>query len=181
MKPADHAEVELDGLVGLFFEQTEELGSFSEITAEQMPETERLLLAHDRHMTVSVEKHHHCKVDVRVLDTKGTGEAYSRKILLTRQSDQCVVQFGIVKLDLTVLAPDVRREIESEQIPLGRVLIEHDVMRQVKLLKLFRIESGGELAAAFGLPLGEKLYGRTAMIWLDGNPAIELLEIVGNC
>jgi hypothetical protein len=36
------------------------------------------------------------------------------------------------------------------------------------------------LARLFAIPVGETVYGRTAMIHVDDSPAIELLEIVTN-
>ena len=180
MNQADPADVELELLIGLFFEQPSLLGAFEETEPTQLPNCEQHLLAHDHHMTVTLEEHHNSLVDVKVLQTCSEADSYSRKILLTRQSDGVVVQFGIVRLDLSVLEPEVRTEIESQSTPLGRILIEHDVLREVKLLNLYKIECGDELSQSFGLPQGETCYGRTALIYCNGSPAIELLEIVAN-
>lgn len=180
MDTADSAKVELDVLIGLFFsaDETSNLGQFVETTAEKIPEPARSLLAHDFHMTVTVEKFHSCPVDVKVLDKRTDGRCYSRKILLTRQSDDCVVQYGIVRLNFDVLDEAVVREIMEEETPLGRILINHNVLRRVKLLSLYEIESGDVLADAFQLSKHDKVYGRTALIYLNESPAIELLEIV---
>ncbi len=181
MNKAKPANVELEVLIGLFFPDQSELGYFSETSASDLPQLERKLLAHDHHMTVTQEEHHQSPVDVRVLETSTAGDFYSRKILLTRRSDEQVVQFGIVRLDRSVLDPVVRQEIESQQTPLGRILINHKVMREVKLSHLYRISAGHELAEAFGINPGDACYGRTALIYCNGSPAVELLEIVGNC
>ena len=178
MNPADFADVELEILIKLFFEDGRQLGEFKEVTADKVPEPSRSLLAHDHHMTVTVEKHHESPVDVAVLESRTDGEHYSRKILLKRQSDEGVVQYGIVRLNMAVLSPEVRIEIEAKKIPLGRILINHDVLRVVKLLSLFEIKCGSDLAAAIGFQEGQICYGRTALIYCDGSPAIELLEIV---
>jgi len=81
-------------------------------------------------------------------------------------------------MDREVFAEPVRAEIESQRTPLGRVLIENDVLRSVKLMQLYRIEVAGDLAEAFGVEPGTVCFGRTAMIYCDGAEAIELLEIV---
>ena len=117
-------------------------------------------------------------VDVEVLDKKVTDSHYSRKIVLRRQSDQVVVQFGIVRLAKTLLADEVWQEIETESIPLGRVLIEHNVMRHVKLMSTWKIKPGPALHEAFAPATVDECYGRTALIYTDGVPAVELLEIV---
>src|SRR5262245_51422109 len=168
----------LDHLVGLFFADLAELGTFEELLAETVPEPYRRLLAHHDHMTVSVEQHHGCKVDVEVLSAKRSGDYYSRKIILHRQSDGRVVLFGIPRLNLRLVDDDVRREIISETKPLGRVLIEHNVLREVQLASLYRITPGPELSRLFGLAQPLATYGRTAFIYCDGYVAVELLEIV---
>jgi chorismate-pyruvate lyase len=168
----------LDHLAGLFYSDLAELGSFEEVLAENMPEPYRTLLAHHKHMTVSVEKHHGSKVEVEVLAAKRNGDYYFRKIILHRQSDQRVVLFGIPRLNLRLVEDDVRREILSESKPLGRVLIEHNVMREVQLGSLYRVTPGPELCRLFGLAEPAQIYGRTAFIYCDGFVAIELLEIV---
>ena len=59
-------------------------------------------------MTVTVEAHHGCPVDVKVLDKVMTQRHYARKILLLRSTDACVVQFGIMRVCLEYLDPPVR-------------------------------------------------------------------------
>ncbi|MDX1946735.1 MAG: hypothetical protein SFU86_15145, partial [Pirellulaceae bacterium] len=106
------------------------------------------------------------------------GDYYSRKIVLHRQSDGGPVLFGIPRLNLRLVDDDVRREILSQKVPLGRVLIEHNVLREVQLASLYRVEPGPDLCRLFQLAQPTTLYGRTAFIYCDGYPAIELLEIV---
>jgi chorismate-pyruvate lyase len=168
----------LDHLAGLFYSQVAELGTFEEVLAEAVPEPYRRLLAHHEHMTVTVERHHGCKVDVEVLAAEQGGDYYWRKIVLHRQSDGRVVLFGIPRLNLRLVDEAVRREILSQKTPLGRVLIEHNVLREVQLASLYRITPGPELMRLMGLTEAKTLYGRTAFIYCDGFPAVELLEIV---
>ena len=178
LTPSRQATPELKALVHLFYPSLGNLGKFTEVAESELPEVPRKLLWHDAHMTVAVESHHGGPVDVRVLNTHVTPSHYSRRILLTRQSDGQVVQFGIVRLNSTFLGEEVRREIESEATPLGRILIEHDVLRDVRLLSLWRIAPGNDLVKLFGLDTPETCYGRTALIYCNGLPAVELLEIV---
>ena len=178
MTPARHTTPELDALVKLFYADTGELGDFEEVSADQLPAVDRVLLDHDQHMTLTVEAQHGCPVDLRVLDTHITHTHYARKIVLTRQSDGATVQFGIARLNLDFLKPEVRAQIESQQAPLGRILIEHDVLRRVRLLSLWRIWPNAELIERLGLDSPTPCYGRTALIYCDTIPAVELLEIV---
>lgn len=178
LNPADSADIELDLLIQLFYDDPDRLGRFQELKPEQVPDPSHQLLVHNKHMTVTVEKYHSSPVDVNVLQTRIDGDHYSRKIVLTSQDDQQAVMFGIVRLDLSVLSPNVRIEIEKQDTPLGRILINHNVLRAVKLLNLFRIDPGEDLLNALKLESGRTCYGRTALIFCDGAPAIELLEIV---
>jgi hypothetical protein len=168
----------LDHLAGLFYADLAQLGTFEEVLVENTPEPYRKLLAHHEHMTVAVEQHHGSRVDVEVLSTQRDGDFYSRKILLHRQSDGEIVLFGVPRLNLKLLDEDVRREILGQNVPLGRVLIDHNVMREVQLASLYRIEPGPDLCQMFRLKRPTTTYGRTAFIYLDGYLAIELLEVV---
>jgi chorismate-pyruvate lyase len=165
-------------LVQLFYSDPTRLGTFEEVSSGQMARDYRMLLAHQDHMTVTVERYHNCPVDVEVLETQLDDRHYARKILLRRQSDKAVVQFGIVRLDFTYIEPDVRKKIESQSMPLGRILINHNVMRDVHLSQLWKVTPGADLQKLFGLPSAVPSYGRTAVIDCNGEPAIELLEIV---
>ena len=168
----------LDHLAGLFYAEMAELGAFEEVLAEQVPEPYRRLLAHHEHMTVAVERHHGSPVDVEVIAAKRTGDYYTRKIVLHLQSNRKTVLFGIPRLNLRLVDDDVRREILSENKPLGRVLIDHNVLREVQLASLYRVTPGPDLCRLFGLTQPQTTYGRTAFIYCDGYPAVELLEIV---
>ncbi|GAB5401860.1 MAG: hypothetical protein Aurels2KO_00910 [Aureliella sp.] len=170
--------VELDELLALFYDDTNQLGQFAAKTADECPAAYQDMLAHTAHMTVTVQRRHGCLVDVEVLDSRTTDTHYIRKILLCRQSDSRVVQFGIVRLALSALQPDVRDEIMAQESPLGSVLIKHDVLREVELHGLWEVVCGPEMASALQTEIGKVTYGRTALIYCDGEPAVELLEVV---
>ncbi|HEV3004476.1 MAG TPA: hypothetical protein VGX78_08435 [Pirellulales bacterium] len=169
---------DLETLSRLFYDGPEALGNFAEVAADKLPDDHRLLLAHDAHMTVAVERFHASPVRVRVLDKRVTPPHYARKILLERETDGQVVQFGIMRVNFAYLSPAVRDEIQSEAAPLGRILIRHDVLRKVQLFSLWRIVTGADLTALFGLTQPAVTYGRTALIDCNGVPAVELIEIV---
>ena len=85
--------------------------------------------------------------------------------------------FGIVRFDLRTVSAEVRDEILREQIPLGRILIDHNVLREVELGAILRITAGSELCDLLHLPPHETTYGRLATIFCNGQPAVDLLEI----
>jgi chorismate-pyruvate lyase len=173
-----HPLPKMEELVALFYSDPATLGMLEEIAAGELPVPYNSLLAHDDHMTVTVESFHGGPVDVDVLERKIEPPRYARKILLRRHADGQVVQFGIVRLSFEYLGAEVQRDIESEQIPLGRTLIEHNVLRKVQLASVWRVRAGDDLARLFQIPAGTTTYGRTALIYCNGKPAVELLEIV---
>ena len=178
MTRATPPSAELEDLVSLFYLRQSELGEFSHSEPCDAPEAYQAMLAHESHMTVTVERRHGCQVDVEVMESRLDETHYLRKILLRRRSDRRVVQFGIVRLALAALQPVVRDEIMAQQTPLGRVLINHNVLRHVRLHHLWKVACAAELAGLFQVSVGHITYGRTALIYCDGEPAVELLEIV---
>jgi len=174
--PAD-----LSSLVRLFYADRAELGHFEPVDATTMPQPYRGLLAHEHHMTVTVETFHRSAVDVRVLQKIATADDYAREILLVAHGTDRVVQYGIMRIQWRFLTDEVRAEIESEKYPLGHVLIRHDVLRRIHLNSLWRVTTGPVLNRCFHLDGSLATYGRVAQIECNHEPAVELLEIVAPC
>jgi chorismate-pyruvate lyase len=148
------------------------------VSADQVPEPYRRLLVHEHHMTVTVEAYHNDKVDVKVLAEKHEGDHYARKILLTLQGTGRVVQFGLMGIHLRYCSPQVQAEILAKKTPLGRVLIEHNVLRRIEPVAYLRVFPGPAMMEWFGLKEPKMTFGRLALIHCDEQPAVELLEIV---
>ena len=116
------------------------------IPASTTPEPYKSMLVHEHHMTVNMENYHECQVDVKIIDRHLEGEQYSRKILLTKTGTDEVVQFGIVRFNFEYVTPAVKQEILDGNIPLGRVLINHNVFRHIDLNAILRLTAGPGLA-----------------------------------
>ncbi len=175
--PAD--SVDLAALLQLFYpDQPQELATFEHVDGDSLAPAYRQLLEHDSHMTITVEAFHGSTVDVRVQRSLQSDGRYSREILLVARKTAKVVQYGIVRLRPDLLQPQVWQEIQEGQTPLGQVLIRHDVFRHVELVALWKVTAGPGLAKLLEIDTGATTYGRTARIFCDGEPAIELLEIV---
>ena len=165
-------------LCELFYPSPDIVGLFEEITAGDLPDQFKALLAHDDHMTVTVEAWHNSLVSLNVLGERHDKDYYSRHIVLKLQRDGTPVQFGIMRIHLNGLPKIVRMEIESQALPLGRIMIRHHLMRNVELEQLWRVTAGPELRKYLKLEKGAICFGRTARILVNKNPAVELLEIV---
>ena len=148
------------------------------LAPEQVPEPYHRLLVHNHHMTVTVEEFYGSRVNVRVLRRRHADDTYARKILLELQADGRVVQFGVARIKLQFCSQPVRDAILEEKTPLGRILIEHDVLRRIEPTAFFRVTPGPRLTKWFGLPAPRDTYGRLGIIHCDGQPAIEVLEIL---
>ena len=172
-----NALAELENLQQMFPDEPPLIAKVEHIPSASTPEPYKTLLVHDHHMTVNMESFHHCVVAVRVLSETLLEHEYRRQILLLKEGSDQVVQYGLVRLHLEYVDPPVREKILSGKIPLGRVLIEHNVLRQIDLGAILRITSGPRLCEYFNCPNEAVTYGRLATIFCDGRPAIDLLEI----
>jgi chorismate-pyruvate lyase len=177
MNPASQAGPELQSLLALF-PPNDYLAGHDFVAADKVPAPYDRLLVHEHHMTVTVEAHHGSLVDVQVLEERRVGESYARKILLSLQGTGRVVQFGIVRIRLDLCSPSVRREILARQTPLGRILIQHKVLRRIEPTAFLRVVPGPAMMKWFALDTPRPTYGRLALIHCDDQPAVELLEIV---
>jgi hypothetical protein len=178
-----HTEAELytgsiARLSSLFYDELDEIGRFDPVSAEVLPGTYRTLLAHTDHMTVALEAFHNSLVDVRVLAEWRDEASYARNSLLTRQTDGAVLQFGIMRIWLADLPAAAREEIATQRLPLGRVLIRHNVLREVELIALWRITPGPVLRRHLQIPNKQVVFGRSAQILVDERPTVQVLEII---
>lgn len=177
---ANGAVSRAEALVGLFHPRLSSFGTLAAVPAESVPQPHRGLLDHRSHMTAAMERHHGGAVSLRVVahDVLHPGAAghewYAREILLSGPSGH-VVQYGIVRIDLSALAYEDAARVRGAAVPLGRILMAAGVLCDVNDVALLAVVPGPELTALIG---ENPTFGRVAIIRVDGRPAIELLEIV---
>lgn len=182
---ADDAVARAERLVALVCRPVEAFATFTAVDAAVVPSPARELLDHASHMTVVMERFHgrplELRVVARIAERPGVDDWYAREILLVDRGGR-VVQHGIVRIDLAQVDPDTARRIRAATEPLGRVLIEAGLLRDVRAVALLELHAGARLAALVGLPETPPpvLYGRVAEIALSGSaaPAVQLLETV---
>jgi chorismate-pyruvate lyase len=173
----DPAAPDVQSLFALF-PPAEYLGGYEAVSAEEVPQPYHRLLVHEHHMTVTVEAHHGSLVDVKVLQEHQSGDAYARKILLALKGTGRVVQFGLMRVRFKYCDDKVRREILAKKTPLGRILIQNNVLRRIEPTAFWRVTPGPKMVEWFGLDRPQPTYGRLALIHCNHQPAVELLEIV---
>ncbi len=150
------------------------------VEAKDVREPFKTLLVHDQHMTTSLERFHGRPVRLEVIEDHLADDRYTRKILLCPEGTSHVVEVGVARIDLRFTAPAVRDEILRREAPLGDILIRHRVMREIEPKWFYRFEGPPSLLAAFDRPIDGPVYGRVGVIHCDGEPAIELLEVVSS-
>lgn len=170
----------------LLFDDVEHIPSAS------TPEPYRQLLVHDHHMTLAMEEFHGHAVQVHVADRHFEESGYFRTSVLTvpatvvgrtagragtRFQGERAVQFGAIRFNFEFVTQEVRDAIVAEQTPLGQVLIDHNVLRQIDLGAILKLHVGPELAEIFGCERGVETYGRLATIFCNRRPAVDLLEV----
>lgn len=148
------------------------------IPAEEVPAPYHQLLVHTHHMTVTVEGFYHSSVDVRVVACRRNGDEYARKSLLALAGGGSVVQFGLVRIDLGVCPKPVRDAIIEGKTPLGRVLIQHNMLRRIEPTAFLKVRLSTRMAAWFGSSPGAETFGRLGVIYTGDRPAVEVLEIL---
>jgi hypothetical protein len=188
----DRDPVERAAALVQLFCSLDDFGVLRSAAPGEVPEPARSLLDHRSHMTVAMERFHGSDVRLRVVAKSGDGCGqrpnngwYAREILLETEAGT-IVQHGIVRIDLTHLDPEAAAAIREARRPLGRILIEAGMLREVHGVKLLEIMPGPHLRDLFRLTVPRSaetaeampVYGRVADIQLDGRPAVELLEIV---
>jgi hypothetical protein len=171
---------DLRTLYGLF-PPADDIPPYQLVPARAVPPPYQGLLVHEHHMTVTVEEFFGGPVDVRVLAKRRDQNTYARKILLALQGGGRVVQFGIMRIHFRYCGDAVRDQILAEQTPLGRILIQNDVLRRIEPTAYLRVTPSPAMMQWFGLDQPKVTYGRLAFIHCNGHPAVELLEIMAPC
>jgi chorismate-pyruvate lyase len=130
------------------------------VAAEQMPEQERWLLAHDSDMTSRLREFHRCEIDLDVHARQRVGHYLVRASVLTRRTDGIPVEFGAIGIHLDVLPETVRAPVLEGRVPFGAILERESVPFTSHPRGFFRISVDSRLAELLGATSGQVLYGR---------------------
>jgi chorismate-pyruvate lyase len=171
------ARDELASLCEGFFDNLAWLSNCELVVADQIPPEIRRMLVHGEHMTATLKRHYQQPVALRVLDHHTDGETYRRKILLTVDEGKRVVEFGIVRMKFAALDDAAREVVLSRETPLGEIFERFDVLTKVEPRGYLRFTSDTPIVQCFG-PATAAAYGRLGVIHCNGEPAVELLEVV---
>lgn len=147
------------------------------VAAEDVPPPFDGLLVHDAHMTVTLEAYHQSPVTVHPYQVHQQGELYGRKLDLKDRAGR-VVMTGLMIFNFRFCTERVRDLIIAEKTPLGRILIENNILRRVSTEAFLRIDANDPLTLRFHSDSNRPAFGRLATIFCNEVPAVDLLEVV---
>lgn len=154
--------------------------SASILEAEELPEPYRILLAHDRDMTGTLEAYFKQAMTLKVFTSKRDGDALFRQVALHGIKDGRPAEFGAIRIDLSCFDGETRDLVAQGQVPLGRVLREHGVAYISNPSAFLKVAPGEMLCDALATPSGP-LYGRkNELTTPEGSAIAQIIEILPN-
>ena len=148
------------------------------LEAEELDEPYRTLLAHDRDMTGTLETYFKQTMTLRVHIKKIEGDSLYRQVSLICANDGRPAEFGAIRIDLSCFDEETRGLVAACEIPLGRVLREHDVAYVSNPSAYLEVSPDELLGEALGVTHGP-LYGRKNELTMpDGRAIAQIIEIL---
>ena len=149
------------------------------LQAEQLPDTERQLLVHDRDMTGRLREFHVCDITLDVHAKSRIGNYLVRASVLKRATDGAPVEFGAIGIHLNDFDEEARRLILECHVPLGAILTQQGLAHTSHPSGYFRIEIDHRLATLLGGWEGQTLYGRCNELRHGNGAALaEVVEVL---
>ncbi len=149
------------------------------VSAEEIPEPYRSLLAHNNDMTPTLERFHGADIHLRILHREQRGDYYFRQVALHLDGSEKPVEFGAIKVSLLLFPPKARQLILEQRVPLGSILKECQVTHSTAAKAFFRVVPDDLIASVLQLSNRNILYGRKATIMdPQKRPLSEIVEIL---
>ena len=158
------------------------LPAIEAIPGDAVPEPYRALLVHERDMTPTLEQFHGSPIHIRVLRREERDDFYFREVVLVLERDETPVEFGAIKINLTLFKPAARQLILDEREPLGSILKTCAVAHTSRPKAFLRVKSDAFINGTLDLEGQQILYGRrNTLADPKGRPLAEIVEILPPC
>lgn len=155
------------------------LPEIDQIRGEDMPEPYRSLLVHQNDMTPTLEKFHGGKIHVHVLRREQRNGFYFREVVLEKDADDAPVEFGAIKINLTLFEPKARQLILGEREPLGHILADCAVVHSSRPKAYLKLLADDLIGQALRVGRRTALYGRRNTLFdPQQQPLAEIVEIL---
>ena len=149
------------------------------VNGAEMPEPYRTLLVHDSDMTPTLEKFHGDAIHLRVIRSQERDGAYYREVVLLLDKTNLAVEFGAIKINLTLFPVSARKAVLEEQLPLGHVLSDFRIKHTSRPKAFLKIKSDEFINEALGMKSATTLYGRRNTLFdSQQRPLAEIVEIL---
>ena len=149
------------------------------VNGADVPEPYRTLLVHDSDMTPTLEKFHADSIHLRVLNSQEREGAYYREVALLLNKSNAAVEFGAIKINLSLFPPSAQKAILGEDLPLGHVLSDFRIKHTSRPKAFLKIGSDDFINEALGLKASRTLYGRRNTLFDPQQRALaEIVEIL---
>jgi chorismate-pyruvate lyase len=149
------------------------------VPGEAVPEPYRKLLVHTDDMTPTLEKFHGDKIHINVLRRQQRDDFYFREVVLLLDKTAKPVEFGAIKINLSLFKPEPRQLILEQHIPLGTILAMCGVSHASRPKAYLRLESDAFINSILKLDGKHTLYGRRNTLWDPQHRALaEIVEIL---
>ncbi len=145
----------------------------------QIPQPFRDLLVHERDMTPTLEAFHGQRIRLQVLERHQQENRLLRLVVLKLEDDQTPVEFGAIRIKLTLFKTEALRLILEGELPLGTILRDQSVDHTSGPKEFFCVRSDTVVNQGLQLTETHRLYGRCNVI-LDnqGKALAEMTEIL---
>jgi chorismate-pyruvate lyase len=159
--------------------QGTELPSIEQIESNELPQPYRSLLAHDRDMTSSLERHFGQGLHLRVLGLRRSAEVLRREVVLLTDEDKRAVEFGAIEIQLSPFDQSPREQILAARLPFGLILRRFGIVHRSRPSAYLVLESEPVIAGALELKKPSRLYGRHNQLFDDRDRLLaEVVEIL---
>ncbi len=155
------------------------LPAIEAVAGDEVPEPYQTLLVHQNDMTPTLEKFHGNTIHLRVLRRQQRGDFYFREVVLVTDQDETPVEFGAIKINLSLFSPAARQEILEERLPLGHILADCTVTHTSRPKAFLRVQADAFINSMLALTGQHTLYGRRNTLWdPQQRPLAEIVEIL---
>lgn len=162
----------------LFYPGDSELPGVEKVEPGDIPEPYRSLLVHTNDMTPTLEVYHDGPIHVRALAIKDEGGLYAREVLLVRNTDGKVVEYGAIRIHLAEVPEATVAAIREAHIPLGHLLKEQE--RRMEHPEYYvEVTPDVHMTEHLDATGDQPLYGRRNTIRTENNQLLaEVMEIL---
>lgn len=153
--------------------------SFESVKPEDMPEPYRHLLVHDADMTGRLTDFHGEALALRVLEKDSLRGVLVRRVVLYGHKSGKEVEFGEILIYLNRFESGVRALIEAGKLPLGGILVDHQVEFISSPSHYLKVVTDEMIAECLATSVRMELYGRKNKLTnFAGEVLAEIVEIL---